>query len=516
MDIKFEKFVNIGEGSFSVNTPLTILIGNNGVGKTLLLEAYAKTNDYIVEKILNSSFIDKLIRNLEFKTEVVRSSIKNYTSLNHGKIFSKLDEKKQPGKSYIFEIKSTITNQKDVAEGIEALINGLIQELQVIIKKEILFMDDKDSQDELLKSFIPDISIPFSECLNECTIEYEICLNFVDSSSDDLVFNTDKQKVYETSDDNDYLNLSFTGEKGFKGFRSSTRFITREENELNREYIDTNNYDFVHNMLKEVISNVLRNMTIQSNSLKEISYIPSERIVSMSRFMEKQLLANDYNGLRYSEEKFAKEYMGFKEYYTLTSSNMKDRMIFEDSYKKILGGTPLFDESGEITKIETENGEIVNRTLFSTKQNKIYPFFMLNQNYRNKSYNMFNQRIFRRRFDKKIVIIEEPEANLSTKGILEMAEYIFELNQKYQIILSTHSDVFLAQINNIYLENKKIKEVSGYEIIDTTFPFFIKKLEVSDSYGVSSDFITSQLELLYQNTEVSQNKIIKDEKDRAD
>ena len=195
---------------------------------------------------------------------------------------------------------------------------------------------------------------------------------------------------------------------------------------------------------------------------------------------------------------------------------MKDRMIFEDSYKKILGGTPLFDESGEITKIETENGEIVNRTLFSTKQNKIYPFFMLNQNYRNKSYNMFNQRIFRRRFDKKIVIIEEPEANLSTKGILEMAEYIFELNQKYQIILSTHSDVFLAQINNIYLENKKIKEVSGYEIIDTTFPFFIKKLEVSDSYGVSSDFITSQLELLYQNTEVSQNKIIKDEKDRAD
>ncbi|EJY7247258.1 hypothetical protein OHD66_002777, partial [Enterococcus faecalis] len=309
------------------------------------------------------------------------------------------DEKKQPGKSYIFEIKSTITNQKDVAEGIEALINGLIQELQVIIKKEILFMDDKDSQDELLKSFIPDISIPFSECLNECTIEYEICLNFVDSSSDDLVFNTDKQKVYETSDDNDYLSLSFTGEKGFKGFRSSTRFITREENELNREYIDTNNYDFVHNMLKEVISNVLRNMTIQSNSLKEISYIPSERIVSMSRFMEKQLLANDYNGLRYSEEKFAKEYMGFKEYYTLTSSNMKDRMIFEDSYKKILGGTPLFDESGEITKIETENGEIVNRTLFSTKQNKIYPFFMLNQNYRNKSYNMFNQRIFRRRFD---------------------------------------------------------------------------------------------------------------------
>ncbi|NSN25896.1 hypothetical protein HRE24_07615, partial [Enterococcus faecalis] len=255
MDIKFEKFVNIGEGSFSVNTPLTILIGNNGVGKTLLLEAYAKTNDYIVEKILNSSFIDKLIRNLEFKTEVVRSSIKNYTSLNHGKIFSKLDEKKQPGKSYIFEIKSTITNQKDVAEGIEALINGLIQELQVIIKKEILFMDDKDSQDELLKSFIPDISIPFSECLNECTIEYEICLNFVDSSSDDLVFNTDKQKVYETSDDNDYLSLSFTGEKGFKGFRSSTRFITREENELNREYIDTNNYDFVHNMLKEVISN---------------------------------------------------------------------------------------------------------------------------------------------------------------------------------------------------------------------------------------------------------------------
>ncbi|WP_458202917.1 hypothetical protein [Enterococcus faecalis] len=65
MDIKFEKFVNIGEGSFSVNTPLTILIGNNGVGKTLLLEAYAKTNDYIVEKILNSSFIDKLIRNLD-------------------------------------------------------------------------------------------------------------------------------------------------------------------------------------------------------------------------------------------------------------------------------------------------------------------------------------------------------------------------------------------------------------------------------------------------------------------
>lgn len=513
MDIKFDKFVNIGQGNFAIKNPLTILIGNNGVGKTLLLEAYAKTNDFFVEKILEKGVIDKIIEKTEFQTQLLKAYTKPYVESrlrNSRKKFEEIQE----GSTIIFELKSTIINQDELLTETEKSSEVLLKKIQKVIKEDILFSNEDNDNNILLDNFVPKFSIPVFEILDGREITYEVQLRFIDQKIDST---TNEIDLFDYEDINDSFSLEF-GKGGFHGHVSTMKFLTRDENELNKEKFLKNEFEIIHQILKNIISDTLKRMTIDTNNLREISYIPSERIVSVSSFMEKQLLENNYNGLRYSEEKFAKEYINFKEYYSLTSRKIKEDISFDASYKELLGGNPQFDDSGEIIKIVTEDGSIINRSLFSTKQNKIYPFFMVHQNYRNKLYSNFsgNRTLSFGRFQKKTIIIEEPEANLSTKGILEMANYIYELNKKYQIILSTHSDVFLSQINNLYLKNDKIHDVSGYEILDISTPFFIKKLEVSGKFGVSSDFITSQLELLYEITESIQRETSKKEIDRLE
>ncbi|AEB29165.1 hypothetical protein CAR_c04450 [Carnobacterium sp. 17-4] len=477
------------------------MIGNNGVGKTLLLETYAKTNDFFIEKVMSTKFINEIADKMEFETKILNKHTKPYVEVNKWGL-KKNSEEQVDGHTISFEVKSKLLNKEEIFSYTDKNVGKMLSEIQKVIEQDILFINVQGEQNNLIKNFGPKFVIPILKVCEDITYNVELISPMITNDTDNEIDSNSFSAI------GDSLSIDF-GDKTFHGRVSTRKWVTREENILYEQKILNNEYDIIHKELKNIISDVLKDLTIKENDLKVISYIPSERIVSMSKFIEKQVSENNYNGLRYSEEKFAKEYISFKEYYSLTSDKLKEEVFFNETYKKLLGGSPQFDETGEIIGIKDTNGIVVNRTLFSTKQNKIYPFFMLHGNYNRKTYSRFNGRagFHNLRSRSKTIIIEEPEANLSTKGILEMANYIYELNKKNQIILSTHSDVFLSQINNLYLKNSEIDKVSGYEILDTTIPFFIKKLEVSGKLGVSSDFITSQLELLYENTESIQHEI---------
>ena len=51
MRIKIEKFANINNVYLEFSNQMNILIGDNGTGKTLLLEAYSKINDTVISHL---------------------------------------------------------------------------------------------------------------------------------------------------------------------------------------------------------------------------------------------------------------------------------------------------------------------------------------------------------------------------------------------------------------------------------------------------------------------------------
>ncbi|HEM3633650.1 TPA: AAA family ATPase, partial [Streptococcus suis] len=49
MEIKFSNFANMGAVNIEFTDKINLLAGDNGSGKTLLLEAYSKANDVLLE-----------------------------------------------------------------------------------------------------------------------------------------------------------------------------------------------------------------------------------------------------------------------------------------------------------------------------------------------------------------------------------------------------------------------------------------------------------------------------------
>lgn len=499
MEIKFSKFVNIGKGRFSAKTPLTILIGDNGVGKTLLLEAYSKTNDFFMEKILKTNFIDKIIDKANLDMSSLIHETLPYVKNNKTNRDVDIVDDVLPGSSIIFRFNSSISNIDELKRISLLEKREVLKELEKVLKTEILFSDESD--EVMIDNFTTDILIPIDDIDKELSFDLTLSFPVVED-------NFDKKDRYQTdlfSDREDTITIDF-GKNNFYGRISSGTWITREESKEHKDSLLNGDYTIVSKLLKRIITDVLVKRTAIQNNISPITYIPSERIVSMSDLFYGPLADNSKMGLRYSEEKFAKEYLYFQENYPRLSNKMKRTLTFDKEYVKLLEGNPKFDKNGVVTGIVDDNNNLIDRSLFSTKQNKLYPFFLLNQSI-NTGYAVKGNRHLPYYLSRdKVIIIEEPESNLSIKGIKEMANYIYELNKTYRIIISTHSDIFLTELNNLYLDNSKTQDVSGFEIISKVKPYLIKKLEVSNRLGVSSDFMTSQLELLYERTQLIQNE----------
>ena len=179
---------------------------------------------------------------------------------------------------------------------------------------------------------------------------------------------------------------------------------------------------------------------------------------------------------------------------------LKRRNKYSQEYINLLGGIPIFNEDGEVAYIEDSAGNRTKRSLFSTKQNKLFSFFILENNMGGIS----NQR--KSSSLENMVIIEEPEAHLSLRGVFQIVDYITYLSKTRKVIVSTHSDVFVSKVNNYYLNNKDKITLSGYEILNRKPKNIFKPVEMGE-YGLRSDFIHEQLNILFEETNVIQGLI---------
>ena len=167
MRIKIDKFANINNVDLEFSNQMNILIGDNGTGKTLLLEAYSKINDTVIS-------------HLDSKYNFI-SSIIDQVDLDINKI------SKEGNNSYKYELSFT-----DVLE-VENLFNvgtrKLKDEIEERLKSDVL--NENLSMEGLLIEFgnIEEL-VNFSE---EITVSIR---SFSSDSANDFINIKDSEDYY--------------------------------------------------------------------------------------------------------------------------------------------------------------------------------------------------------------------------------------------------------------------------------------------------------------------------------
>lgn len=456
MRIKIGKYANIANVDLEFSNQMNILIGDNGTGKTLLLEAYSKINDSVISHFRsNNNFI---------------SSIIDRSNLNIKKISKDGDNN--------FRFQLSLANSSEIKEQFEEAIQELKYDIEKRVRTDVLF--EKLSMEGLLIEFgnIEEL-VNFSE---------EITVSISSFSSDSA---------------NDFINIE-NSEDYYLEFKSKdighVRFLNKSSLKKIIKSLNTNPVEDLLDSFKFMISKMIEEKFLINNNIFNITYIPSERVYSMSKNLEKILSETSF--LRYSEQKFMKDYEEAKESKRFMAKFWEENDYTSDEFKELIGGTLNFDD-GEVISLTDNLGVEIPRELFSTKQNKLQSLHILEQ------YQRFPRKSMQY-VSRQLLIIEEPEAHLSIKSILGMFKYLKHLSKRYRIVIATHSDIMLTLVNNWYLASPSNNTVGGWELLDlkseNNSKYMFTKLELGD-YGLISEFMNEQLLLLQRMTLKSQQNL---------
>lgn len=310
-------------------------------------------------------------------------------------------------------------------------------------------------------------------------------------------------KSFSNNSDNNFINIEDT-EDYYIEFEnkdiSHGRFLIESNLKEIIKSMNTDPFMYLLEFFKFIIAKIIEEKFVIINNIFNIIYIPSERVYSMSKNLVKMLSETPF--LRYSEKKFMKDYEEVKESKQFMAKFFEENNYTSNEFKELIGGTLNFDD-GEVISLTDDLGVEIPRELFSTKQNKLQSLHFLDK------FQML-PRALMKNADRRLLIIEEPEAHLSIKSILGMFKYLKYLSKYYRIVIATHSDIMLTLVNNWYLASPSKNIVGGWELLDSksenNSKYMFTKLELGD-YGLISEFMNEQLLLLQRMTLESQQNL---------
>ncbi|MCY9215812.1 AAA family ATPase [Bacillus haynesii] len=454
---------NLGQikNAFLEEKDLTVIVGDNGSGKTLLLEAktfilnfYSKNvNEFIGD--LNRKYSDHL--GFETDWESVRKFINdNVLSISR-------DER--PNYKFVLKIKLENDIRENINNDIKTYFEKLKQQTINELNREILMVDESNFDFNLFTN--PVISpLDSIECNLTLLDEH---ISFLEMTSDESEhFHVLFPIVNDSHSRELILNDSTDPE------------ILKEKKEF---YDPLNN---MKNRLKRLfIGGFFRDITHSGDTL----YLPSERNLFMDDALTKTLkesydsrysFARNNSKIRFSEFLFNMAYLNYKDRLNrLEGLGHKPNPALE----KMFGGKIIFDEEGDIKSIQKNDGTTIKRELFSTKQNRMIPYLILNTPFQHYSK----------------LIIEEPEAHLSLKSIRELLGYFKRLiKNNIKVTITTHSDVFFNHLNNFILKDKDL-DTKVYELKFNGNQSFLEEKNKTE-LGYEIDFFTEELNNLYEDT----------------
>lgn len=388
MKILWENLANIKSAELEINN-LTLIVGDNSLGKTVLLEAYALLINFLKDQqndFMKEGFIQNI--KLENSDELMLLDFFDFDDDSETKIELQLN----------YEFNST-------------------EKLSSIIQ---------DYTDRYLKLLQENIIGEVNNNLKVKIFENKVTYDEVKPRS---------AVVYKTHKGNYFLRISTYSDGEFR-LKLPNNF--------------TNNKVAFEGQIRNRVKYFLNFMFfIKTFDIKDVVFFPSERNLYKANafkksgsFIEETFSQEEMDSeMRYSESLFLKSYLNFIDYQDLLNQersiqNSKKSPSIYDLICKFLGGEPTY-EDGVVTKIKTDKGNEISRKLFSTKQSRLLPYIML------------SSPLYRRN---NIVIIEEPEAHMSLKSMFELVEMTENILMNHTLIMSSHSDVFVTMLNNLIKE----------------------------------------------------------------
>lgn len=445
---------------------LTVIVGDNGSGKTLLLEAKTFILNYYIKNVntivreLNKKYSDQF----EFETDwtSVRKFIDDHTENT---------DKERPTYKFDMKVKLEDNVRDNINNDIKTWFEELKQQTINELNREILMVNESNLDFNLFIN--PSASeINYIKC--ELTLLDEH-VSLIEMSSEE---SKDFQIIFPL------INNSVPRELILE---STDPKIIKEKNNL---YDPLN--DLKNKMKRTFIASFFKEITRSGETL----YLPSERNLFMDDALTKTLKENYDNRysfsrnnskIRFSEFLFNMAYLNYKD---ILNRLKGDDHKLNPGLEKIFGGKIVFDEEGDIKSIHKNDGTIIKRELFSTKQNRLIPYLILNT-----PFEQYNK-----------VIIEEPEAHLSLKSIRELLGYFKYLIKKgIKITITTHSDVFFSHLNNFILKDKDL-DSKVYELKFSDGESILEEKDKTE-LGYEIDFFTAELNNLFEETLELQEKI---------
>lgn len=436
MKITFKNLGKIKEASLNLGD-FTLIVGDNSLGKTILLESYALYMNVMKDRL--EDFVKfKYIYDLEI--ELPEEMLESFLETNlDTPLDVPLKYKQKTEKQLMSELKKY-----------EKLYLKLL-------KENILGSKESDVEIEIKRKFLNYNNIPKKAKLynikGNMVLEYKL-------SDEIFKFAVPNFLIKK-------LNLKET-------------LAVRLEKMLNEHYF--------------------RNLC----SLEDILFFPSERNLYQINAKRKSadFIENSFTqimketDMRYSESLFIKSYFKYLDYLDFLEEDTfdDDKAELYQMLCKALGGKPIYEE-GIVTKIKSEHAGEINKKLFSTKQNRLLPYFMLCTNILD---------------DCDCIVIEEPEAHMSLKSMFELVEVIEWILRNKKLILTSHSDIFVSLLNNL-IKQKQIN-ARVYELLSENGYSVLKEVPKGD-YGYELSFMSEQITRL-NNEMLDAYKDVIQEEDR--
>lgn len=460
------RLTNLGqiENAIIEDEKLLIIVGDNGSGKTLLLESIA-----LIRNNFSSSMVD-IYRDVTKHCKEDIQIISNWKEL-HEQIETLIVKNSEVKFFEVFteknNIKFNISNVSTINSYLDGKIKNVTTETRKLIIEKVLCADNNEPSNlefELLE--VPKVK------------KGEIDIPIAIQIFDDFIFvkQTDTNYRSELIDLRQYIN-----QEKFKEI-NKLNGNTNYKNFLNiDELLIKINIEISYLCIRSIYEEYFR--------LNNLLFLPSERNLYIQNALDKTI---DYENvkMRYSEKLFIKAYLDFTRFIkTRKLDEIESHPFYEvaNSYNKLFGGKIKFNTEGEVESLQM-NGVEINRILFSTKINRLIPYLVISQPF--KHYNK--------------IIIEEPEAHLSLKSMSGLLNFFNGLLiEDKELIITTHSDVFFARLNNLILKTPKIK-VKVYELEQIEEKSVLKEVEKTDN-GFEIKLFTEELNELFEETINIQN-----------
>lgn len=521
LKLTIKNLAHIESATLNDESDLTVIVGDNGTGKTLLLETYTLLSEEItqIRSAVGANLMSNFLNDFTVKfNEETLELLKDIFTF-HKNILTETYDFEVPRRHFLNNV------QEKLIGAFPELKTGLNLEVKIEISNTdaINSFLDRNTK-EMKKKFT---SLTESKILfNTSTIEDIDFISEVPTLESNNIFNFDLvvSPSFWRIDRLPFLKLLPSVDE-FDQFS-----WPKTLNSINLRVLSV----FMHSKLNNNYINTLHS---------DVLLMPTERnsIIANSNLRTRKELESNKIFSRYSEFSFTMEFLKFKEeigghsynffedsnqlneFETSTNLNKDDNDLYEqvkdikfytptdnaatkhssenrdelnifpkkhsDELSKMLGGQLLYDKGGELNSIVDFDGNIISKKLFSTKQNHMSSFAILEENI--SQYDVF--------------IIEEPEANLSLKAIKQLVDYLVHLITDYKIrlILTTHNELFFQRLNLKLFQNPQITS-SVYEFETKGQKSRLKKIDKGE-FGYSIKLFNDELENIFNETNNSQN-----------